>query len=299
MKEGKGEGRTEGIRGLALWTVGPATAVLVVLFLLPLAIVGGYALSSAGSQGEPALPATFANFVRSFDPLYLGILIRSVRLAFICTLICLVVGFPLAWILRGMGTPARHLALLAFILPSWTNLLVKNYAWIVLLRQEGVVNSALLRLGVIGEPLPLLFNEGAVLVGLVHTFLPFMVLPLYSSLEKLDPALLDAARDLGAGRWARLRKVVLPQCAPGAVAGAILVFIPTLGSFVTPDLLGGARGMMVGNLIQNQMLVARDWPFGSALSIWLIAASLGMILLAGRLTGRGDTSRPGRASWLP
>jgi spermidine/putrescine transport system permease protein len=186
--------------------------------------------------------------------------------------------------------------LLAFVLPAWTNLLVKNYAWIVLLRQEGLVNSLLLRLGLIAEPLPLLFNEGAVLVGLVHTFLPFMVLPLYTSLEKLDPTLLDAARDLGAGPWARFRTVILPQCMPGAAAGAILVFIPTLGSFVTPDLLGGARGMMVGNLIQNQMLVARDWPFGSALSIWLITSSLGLIILAGRLSRLGDRSQTGPAT---
>jgi len=287
------------IRGIALWTVGPATLVLLILFFLPLAFVAAYAFMSAGTQGEPALPVTLANLARSLDPLYLGILWRSVRLASYCTIACLAVGFPLAWVLRGMGPVARQVALLAFVLPAWTNLLVKNYAWIVLLRQEGVVNSALLRLGFISEPLPLLFNEGAVLVGLVHTFLPFMILPLYASLEKLDPALLDAARDLGAGTFQRFRRVILPLCLPGAAAGAILVFIPTLGSFVTPDLLGGARGMMVGNLIQNQMLVARDWPFGSALSIWLMAASLGLIWLAGRLTGLTSAAKTETSTWIP
>lgn len=273
-------------RRFALWMVGPGALVLLVLFLLPMAIVAAYAVLTVGEQGRPGLPLTLANLRRSLDPVYLGIVARSLRLAALCTGCCLLIGFPVAWVLRGMRGPARDLALLALVLPSWTNLLVKNYAWIVLLRQEGIVNSVLLGLGVIGEPLPLLFNEWAVLIGLVHTFLPFMVFPLYASLEKLDPTLLEAARDLGASRWTRFRRVVLPACAPGIAAGAILVFVPSLGSFVTPDLLGGARSMMVGNLIQNQMLLARDWPFGSALSVWLMAICLGLILLAGRLGAR-------------
>jgi spermidine/putrescine transport system permease protein len=285
-----------GLGGIAPWTIGPAAAVLLLLFLVPLAIVAGSSFLSVGRLGEPVLPVTLSNFVRSLDPIYLAILARSLRLALVCTVVCLLIGFPVAWVLREMRGPARHLALLAIVLPSWTNLLVKNYAWIVLLRQEGVVNSLLVRLGIVDAPLPLLFHEGAVLAGLVHTFLPFMILPLYASIEKLDGRLLDAARDLGAGPWVRFRKVILPQCAPGAAAGAILVFIPTLGSFVTPDLLGGARAMMIGNLVQNQMLVARDWPFGSALSLWLIGISLGLILLAGRLAGRGAGA--GAPEWL-
>jgi spermidine/putrescine transport system permease protein len=288
-----------GSRRLSFWTISPSVAALVLLFLVPLIIVGGTAFLTLGGDGNSGLPLTFENLVRSLDPLYVGILVRSIRLAAICTAACLLIGFPVAWFLRGLSGPTRHLALFAFILPSWTNLLVKNYAWIVLLRQEGVINHLLLRLGIVDAPLPLLFNEGAVLVGLMHTFLPFMVLPLFVSLEKLDGALLDAARDLGAGPWSRFRRVIVPQCMPGILAGTILVFIPTLGSFVTPDLLGGARGMMVGNLIQNQILVARDWPFGSALSIWLIAVSLALIFLAGRAGGRGGSAGAGAASWLP
>jgi spermidine/putrescine transport system permease protein len=201
------------------------------------------------------------------------------------------VAFPVAWVLRGMQGRTRDLALLAVVLPSWTNLLVKNYAWIVLLRREGPVNNFLVGWGVVAEPLPLLFNEGTVLVGLVHTFLPFMVLPLYAALEGLDPRLLEAARDLGAGAFQRLRRVILPLAMPGIGAGVILVFIPALGAFVTPDLLGGARGMMVGNLIQNQMLQARDWPFGAALSLWLTLVSLVLIVPLLRSPGGGGAGR--------
>ncbi len=284
MREGLG-----GRAGLA-WTVGPATLALLVLFLAPLALVVAYAFLSAGPLGEPRPPVTLRNLSGSLDPLYLGVLTRSLRLALLTTVACLGVAFPAAWVLRGMRGRTRTLVLLALVLPSWTNLLVKNYAWIVLLRREGVVNTFLVRTGFVAEPLPLLFNEGAVLVGLVHTFLPFMVLPLFVALEKLDPTLLEAARDLGAGAWARFRAVILPAAAPGMAAGAVLVFIPALGAFVTPDLLGGTRGLMVGNLIQNQMLLARDWPFGSALSLWLMALSLAVILAFLRLS-RGTGAR--------
>jgi spermidine/putrescine transport system permease protein len=266
--------------------IGPPALVLVILFLLPLFIVAAYSVMTTGEQGEPTAPLTLSNLARSVDPLYVGVLLRSVRLAAVTTVLCLLLGFPVAWVLSTMRGRVRDLALLALILPSWTNLLVKNYAWIVLLRREGAVNTALTGLGLVSEPLPLLFNEGAVLAGLVHTFLPFMVLPLYASLEKLDRTLIEAARDLGAGSWRRLVRVIVPLSAPGIGAGVILVFVPTLGAFVTPDLLGGARGMMVGNLIQNQMLLTRDWPFGSALSMGLTVASLVAILLAVRLGRR-------------
>jgi spermidine/putrescine transport system permease protein len=266
--------------------IGPPALVLVILFLLPLSIVAAYSVMTTGEQGEPTAPLTLSNLARSVDPLYVGVLLGSVRLAAVTTVLCLLLGFPVAWVLSTMRGRVRDLALLALILPSWTNLLVKNYAWIVLLRREGAVNTALTGLGLVSEPLPLLFNEGAVLAGLVHTFLPFMVLPLYASLEKLDRTLIEAARDLGAGSWRRLVRVIVPLSAPGIGAGVILVFVPTLGAFVTPDLLGGARGMMVGNLIQNQMLLTRDWPFGSALSMGLTVASLVAILLAVRLGRR-------------
>jgi len=268
---------------LTLALVGPGALAFLLLFAAPMGIIGIYALLTPGAQGDPTLPLTLSSLGRSIDPLYLTILLRSLRLALLTTLLTLLIGFPTAWILTEMRGWRRDLVLLLLILPSWTNLLVKNYAWIVLLRQEGVLNTVLVGSGLSDAPLPLLFHEGAVLLGLVHTFLPFMVLPLYAALEKLDPGQIEAARDLGAGWWARLRRIVLPQCAPGIGAGALLVFIPALGSFVTPDLLGGARGMMIGNLIQNQLLLARDWPFAAALALWLTGVSLALILLALRL----------------
>jgi len=283
-------------RAFHLISLGPPALALLVLFVVPLGVVSTYAVLSQGARGEPGLPFTAEPLLRALDPLYLGILWRSILMALGTTLICLVVALPVAWVIRGMRGRARDLALLAVVLPSWTNLLVKNYAWIVLLRREGPVNTLLVRSGLLEAPLPLLFNQGAVLVGLAHTFLPFMVLPLYASLTGLDNRLLEAARDLGAGPLQRLRRVVLPLALPGIAAGVILVFIPALGAFVTPDLLGGARGMMVGNLIQNQVLQARDWPFGAALSLWLTLVSLLLIiplLRSSRDQGRDQGRGPG------
>lgn len=265
-------------RAFDLLSLGPPAVVLLLLFVVPLALVAVYAVLSPGSGTGPGLPLTAEPLLRSLDPLYLGILWRSLRMALSTTLVCLGVALPVAWVIRGLRGRARELALLAVVLPSWTNLLVKNYAWIVLLRREGPVNTLLVRSGLVEAPLPLLFNQGTVLLGLVHTFLPFMVLPLYATLTGLDTRLLEAARDLGAGPLERLRRVVLPLAMPGIAAGVILVFIPALGAFVTPDLLGGARGIMVGNLIQNQVLQARDWPFGAALSVWLTLVSLVLIV---------------------
>jgi spermidine/putrescine transport system permease protein len=189
----------------------------------------------------------------------------------------------------------RHqAALLALIvLPSWMNLLVKNYAWIVILRRQGVVNTLLLSLGLIREPLPLLFNDGAVLVGLVHTYLPFMLLPIYVALDRMDWRLVEAARDLSASGWQAFRHVVLPQTIGGVVVGCTLVFVPALGAFVTPDLLGGPRSLMVGTLIENQLLQVRDWPFAAALSMTLMA----VVLVALALSRRWLT-RPGQEGVL-
>jgi spermidine/putrescine transport system permease protein len=168
------------------------------------------------------------------------------------------------------------------------NLLVKNYAWIVILRRQGVLNTMLAWLGLVDSPLPLLFNDGAVLIGLVHTYLPFMVLPLYAALERMDWTLVEAARDLGAGGWQVFRRIVVPQTAAGALVGSILVFIPTLGAFVTPDLLGGPTSLMVGTLIESQVLMVRDWPFASALSVWLMILVAATLALYRRLTPEGQ-----------
>jgi spermidine/putrescine transport system permease protein len=193
-------------------------------------------------------------------------------MAALATLLCLMVSYPIAYYISIKVRPSRkNLLLTLVVIPFWTSFLIRTYAWIVMLRTEGWINSFLLGIGIIHEPLPLLFTNYAILVGLVYGELPFMILPLYVSLEKLDLSLLEAAKDLGANSFWTFWKVTVPLTMPGIVAGIVLVFIPSIGAFVVPDLLGGAKGMLVGNLIQNQFLVARNKPFGSAVAFALTA----------------------------
>ncbi|MCL4795584.1 MAG: ABC transporter permease [Bryobacteraceae bacterium] len=259
------------------WCLAPTAGVLATLFLIPLAILLGYALLTRGAYGGAFPPWTFENWQRLADPLYLGILGRSVAVALVSTAICLVLGFPLALFIARAGR-RKHLYLYLVILPFWTSFLVRTYAWMFLLRDTGLINEALLALGLIEEPLPLLYNYGAVILGLVYGYLPFMVLPLYATLERLDPALLEAAADLGARPWQTLRRVVAPLSMPGIRAGSLLVFIPCLGAYLTPDLLGGGKTILVGTLIQNQFTNARDWPFGAALSLGVMAVVMALLM---------------------
>jgi spermidine/putrescine transport system permease protein len=254
----------------------PALLYLCLFFLVPMAVVAGYSLRDAGGG------VTLAHYQRALDPLYVSVLLRSAWFALMTTLIALALGYPCALALRGMSSRARAVALALVVLPSWLNLLVKNYAWIVILRRQGILNTLLLEIGVIEQPLPLLFTTSAVLAGLVHTYLPFMVLPLYVALDRMDWSLVEAARDLAAGRWAVFRHVVLPQTLGGVAVGCTLVFVPALGAFVTPDLLGGPESLMVGTLVENQVLQVRDWPFASALSVVLMAVVLAVLALVRR-----------------
>jgi spermidine/putrescine transport system permease protein len=176
----------------------------------------------------------------------------------------------------------KNLYLSLVILPFWTSFLIRIYAWMFLLRDTGLINTLLQGLGWIGEPLPMLYNDGAVLLGLVYGFLPFMVLPLFATIERLDKSLLEAAADLGARPWDALLRVTIPLCAPGIKAGAILVFVPCLGTYLTSDLLGGSKTILIGNLVQNQFTTARDWPFGAAASLILMATALLLLLVARR-----------------
>jgi spermidine/putrescine transport system permease protein len=265
-----------------LWTVGPGLLYLTVFFVAPMAIVAAFSFSSQSPSGELGAPATLASYRRALDPLYLSVLGRSALFALVTTGVSLAVAFPAAWAIRGSAPQLRPVLLALIVLPSWMNLLVKNYAWIVVLRRQGVVNTALLSLGVIQEPLPLLFNDGAVLVGLVHTYLPFMLLPLYVALDRMDWRLVEAARDLSASGWQIFRRVVLPQTLGGVVIGCTLVFVPALGAFVTPDFLGGPRSLMVGTLVENQVLQVRDWPFASALAMTLMALVVAALALSRR-----------------
>jgi len=269
------------MKRLRLLFLSPATAVMALLFFAPLAIVFAYSLLTRGPYGGVMRPWTMESYGRVFDPLYGEILWRSVWVAAVSTLLCLMLGFPLAlYIARSAGR--KTLLLNAVMLPFWTSFLIRTYAWMFLLRDTGLINTALERLHLIRAPLPLLFNTGAVTLGLVYGYLPFMVLPLYATLEKLDPALLDAAEDLGASPWIALWRVAVPLSKPGMIAGCLLVFIPCLGAYLTPDLMGGGKTVMVGNLIQNQFTTARDWPFGAAASLLLMA----IVLIVTRSLGR-------------
>lgn len=254
----------------------PTWAITIVLFLIPLAIIAAYSALTRGSYGGLSLPWTLESYTRLADPLYLTILLQSFWIAAASTIGCLLLGFPLALFISRAG-PRKNLYLSLVILPFWTSFLVRTYAWMFLLRDTGLVNETLKALHLIREPLPLLYNNSAVILGLVYSYLPFMVLPLYATLERLDRNLLEAAADLGARPWQTLCRITLPLCAPGLRAGSILVFIPCLGAYLTPDLLGGGKSVMIGNLIQNQFTTARDWPFGAAISLLMMA--IVMVLL--------------------
>ena len=261
----------------ATWLLVPGLSALLLLFYLPQALMFVVALGSRSPYGTVVYDVSLANYLRALDPLYVKILWRSLMLALVTTLVCLVVSYPVAWWLGRVVRPKYRNALLTLvILPFWTSFLVRMYAWIVLLRSEGVVNNALGLAGV--PPLPLLYNDLAVLIGQVYGELPFMIIPLYVSIEKLDDALLEAAADCGAGPLRSFTHVVIPQTLPGIVAGCVLVFIPSLGAYLAPDLLGGGKTAYIGNLIQSQFAVARDVPFGAALSFVLSVVVL--VLLA-------------------
>jgi spermidine/putrescine transport system permease protein len=266
------------MKRLRAWFLAPTWTVMLTLFAAPLAIILAYSFLTRGTWGGISRPWSLESYRRLADPIYLGILWRSFWIAGAATVLCLLLGFPLALFISRAGS-RKNLYLSLVILPFWTSFLVRTYAWMFLLRDTGLINTVLQKLGLIHDPLPLLYNDGAVILGLVYGYLPFMVLPLYATLERLDRNLLEAAADLGARPWVALTRVVIPLSAPGIRAGAILVFIPCLGAYLTPDLLGGGKTVMIGNLIQNQFTTARDWPFGSAVSLTLMAIVLVLLLV--------------------
>jgi len=255
---------------LRTWFLLPAWLTMGLLFAAPFGIVLAYSVLTRGAFGGIELPWTLESYQRLFDSLYLSILLRSFAMALAATALCILLAFPAALFI-SRAPRHKNLYLQLVMLPFWTSFLVRTYAWIFLLRDTGLFNTALQALGIIHAPLPLLYNDGAVLLGLVYGYLPFMVLPIYATLERLDPSLVEAAADLGARPLTTVWRIIVPLSRPGIVAGSVLVFIPCLGAFLTPDLLGGGRTVLVGNLVQNQFTTARDWPFGSAVSIALMA----------------------------
>jgi spermidine/putrescine transport system permease protein len=256
----------------------PGLIWLGLLMVLPCALVFVLIFFERGIYGgiDWAAP-TLENIRRVLDPLYLSIFLDSALVALSATVIALLIGYPAAYAI-ATAPPSRQTALLFLaILPFWTNYLIRTYAWIVLLNPAGLINAALTGTGLTSEPLPLLYTRPAVVLGLVYSYTPFVILAVYSALQRLDPSYAEASRDLGAGRAQTFLRITLPLTAPGVAAGAVFVFVLSIGNFVTPDLLGGGKFQMVGNLIYDQFLSARDWPFGAALSALLIG--LMMVLL--------------------
>lgn len=260
-------------------------AWLLLFALIPqlLVVVASFLERGEDQFVQPVL--SVASYRRLIDPLYLQVLWNSLYLAAATTLWCLLLGYPFAYLLTRCPRRWRPLLLLLVIIPFWTSSLVRTYAMMIILGVNGVLNQALSALGLIGQPLELLYTETAVLIGLVYALLPFMVLPLYTALEKLDPRLLEAARDLGAGKARLFVHIIIPLTLPGIIAGSTLVFLPALGLFFIPDILGGAKHLLVGNLIQDQFLAARDWPLGSAASV-LLTALMGALLWVYYLSAR-------------
>jgi spermidine/putrescine transport system permease protein len=264
---------------------------LLVFFLFPILIMFVYSFMPRGIYGGVDPGFTLEHYRRFIDPLYLEILQRTFAWSFACTLICLLLGYPVAYVIVRSGR-WRTLLLFLVVLPFWTSFLVRTFAMIFLMRDTGLINNWMMKLGIIQEPMTLLYTPFAVMAGLVYGFLPFMVLPIYASLEKVDPSLLEAAEVLGARPGARFRRVTLPLSMPGVVAGCLLVFVPALGSFLTADLLGGAKQVMIGNLVQNQFSSARNWPFGSAASFIVMALVLAAVMLYLRVKERSPGGQP-------
>jgi spermidine/putrescine transport system permease protein len=284
--------------------ISPAAILIFVFMLLPMLLMALMSWLEPGQFGGVKwglyTPEAYVKFLFDrdlsdmlvFNTDYLSIFSRSFQLALVTTVLTLLTAFPVAFYIALQTPKHRTWLMLLITIPFWTNLLVRTYAWILLLRNGGLIDSSLHSLGVLNSPINLMYTPIAVQIGLVYAFLPFMVLPIYTSLEKLDWRLLEAAYDLYANRWQTMRRIVIPLAAPGMVAGCILVFIPALGTFFIPELLGGAKTLMIGNLIQQQFGVSRNWPFGAALSFALLAVVLiFMLIYALCFRGKGSLTQ--------
>jgi spermidine/putrescine transport system permease protein len=259
--------------------LGPPLVWLVAFFLVPLAIVWAYSFGHNEGLTQIAITGTFKNYARAIEPLYLKIFLKSGGVAALTTFLCLVIGFPVALAITFASQKAKAWLLLLIMLPFWTNLLIRTYALIAVLRNEGYINKGLEAVWNLAgkvvhlapfQPLEMMHTNFAVIVGLVYVHLPFMVLPLYSALDRLDKSLLEASLDLGAGHLRTLFKVVVPLALPGIASGILITFIPALGAYLTPDLLGGPDSQMIANVIERQFKRANDWPFGASLSFLLM-----------------------------
>ncbi|AQM66950.1 MULTISPECIES: spermidine/putrescine ABC transporter permease PotB [Vibrio] len=250
---------------------------LTLFVLIPNLMIIGTSFLTRDEANLIELTFTFDNYLRLLDPLYAKVLMHSFYMAIIATLLCLVIGYPFAYIVAKMPEKWRPFMLFLVIVPFWTNSLIRTYGLKIVLGTQGILNKSLMAMEIIDKPMRLMYTETAVMIGLVYILLPFMILPLYSAIEKLDNTYIEAAKDLGANKFQTITKVILPLTMPGIIGGCLLVLLPALGMFYISDLLGGAKNLLIGNVIKSQVLNARDWPFGAATSIALTFAMAVML----------------------
>ncbi|MBH0063921.1 spermidine/putrescine ABC transporter permease PotB [Psychrobacter sp. SZ93C1] len=258
---------------------------LLIFALLPNILVIAVSFLTRDSSAFISLPVSIDSYARMIDPLYFGVFIHSLWMAGITTIICLLLGYPFAWLISRAKTRWQPLLMMLLILPFWTNSLVRTYALKLLFANNGLINKSLLAIGVIDTPIDILYTQGAVIAGLTYLLFPFMVLPLYAVFTDLRQDMLLASQDLGASKTQTFWHIVLPLTTPGIISGVLLVLLPAMGMFYVADILGGSRNLLVGNIIKNQFLDARDWPFGAAASV-LLTLAMAVLLLAYRASSR-------------
>ena len=290
------------------WSGLPGVVYLIALVFLPLVLIFIYSFLSRAKLGvgvkwqfslTPYTELLYSESLaggRSFDPTYLQIIANSFWYAIITSVVCLVLSIPIAMWLATRPPEHRTVLVFAVTIPFWTSLLIRTYSFIIILNDNGPINGLLKGIGIIDEPIAMLYTPFATVVGLVYTFLPFMILPIYASAERFDFRLAEAAYDLGAAKWTVLRRVVLPSIRPGIIAGMVLVFIPALGSYLAPELLGGGKTSMIANVIAAQFGASRNWPFGAALSVLLLVITL-LVLIIFAVVAKRASRAAGRGGW--
>lgn len=270
-----------------LFTI-PVIIYSILLILLPLIYIFIISFYKSDSYGGMDQVLTLNNYAEIFNITYIGIMVKSALIGLITTLICLLISYPFAIALMSKKETTRNLIIKLVMVPFLMNSLIRTYGWIVLLRKNGIINVALLGLGLTSKPLPLMYNTFGIIVGMVYTLLPFMILPVYSAVSKVDKHIIEAAYDLGASKLSVFNRIYLPLTKSGAFNGSIMVFMPAIGYFFIADILGGGKVMIIGNLIKNQFLTARNWPFGAAISIFLIAITLLLVKIYKKMGGQMD-----------
>ena len=266
----------------------PVIIYTVLLIVLPFVYILFLSFTKSDSYGGIIYEFTLNNYLEVFDSTYLNIFVKSAVIGILATFICILISYPFALILRNKSSYVKNMATKLIMIPFLTNSLIRTYGWIILLRKNGIINSALIGSGLIKLPLSLMYNRIGIIIGMVYTLLPFMLLPVCSSVFEIDDDLIEAAKDLGASKIQIFKNIILPQTISGVFNGSLMVFIPAIGYFFITDILGGGKIMIIGNLIKNQFLTARNWPFGAAISIFLIVITLLLVKLYKKLGGKMD-----------